>query len=141
MDIANLIGSGFFTQKEAERWRRILFSQIGYGETDIVQVATGPGTKLEVAFAFRPIHVETASGPNGADFKLSDHLCDTAYLVSSYAEIVIASGDGHFVAWARKLTEAGLRVTVVTGIGKLNGGFDDLPIRYVDLKEGWEIVS
>lgn len=141
MDIANLIGSGLFTQEEAERWRRILFSQIGYGETDIVQVATGPGTKLEVAFAFQPIHVETAPGPNGADFKLSDHLCDISHLASSYAEIIIASGDGHFVEWVRKLTEAGLRVTVVTGIGKLNGGFDDLPVTHVDLKEGWEIVS
>jgi hypothetical protein len=141
VDIANLIGSGHFTQEQAERWKRILFSEIGYGNSDIAQVATGSGTKSEVAFAFQPIRVEAAHGQNGADFALSDHISNIAAVAASYSEVVIASGDHHFAESAKRLIAAGVKVTVVTGIGRLHGDFLDLALTHIDLKEGWEIVS
>jgi hypothetical protein len=141
VDIANLVGSGHFTQEQALRWKRALFSAIDYGESDIAQVATGPGTQIEVAFAFQPIRVEAAPGINGADFKLSDHVKQTDDLASRYSEVIIASGDGHFVGTARDLLAAGVTVTVVTGVGALHGDYQHLKVKYIDLKQGWEIVS
>ncbi len=141
MDIANLIGSGHFTREDAEFWKRALFSEIGYQITDTAQVATGTGTKAEVAFAFQPIRIEAAQGANGADYKLSDHLSDVEAIASSFSEVVIASGDRHFIDYAKKLIAAGVRVTVVTGIGRLHRDLRELAITHIALKEGWELAS
>jgi hypothetical protein len=64
--------------------------------------------------------VRCRGGLDGADRALTEHVADVAAVARAFDQVVIGSGDHHFIACVRALRARGVRTTVVSRADKLS---------------------
>lgn len=95
----------------------------GLTQDDSVVLAVGShdNTGLFACHAFWPgAAVRCRAGRDGADHALTDHIADLAAVARGYQQVVIGSGDHHFVACVAALRTLGVRTKVVSRREKLS---------------------
>ncbi len=122
VDLENLAGCAP-CHASPEIYRAALESLLeagGIAEDDHVVIGVNPGLAF-VAHSLRPTaRLVTRSGPDGAELCLIDELWSPAFIVTRYAEVIIASGDNRFADSIVALNEAGLNTTVASLPGQLS---------------------
>jgi hypothetical protein len=120
IDIENMCG--FVTPTSAKAFGDAYTSAGLIWRADHVVVGTSPASVAQT-FLLPPgwRRVLGPPGPDGADFALANALPDVS-LLTSFGELIIASGDHYFCEVAAVARAAGLRVLLVTTRGTLVSG-------------------
>jgi hypothetical protein len=87
----------------------------------VLAVGSHNDTGLFACLRFWPeAAVRCRSGRDGADRALTDHIADVAAVARGYQQVVIGSGDHHFVTCVTALSDLGVRTKVVSRKDKLS---------------------
>lgn len=126
LDVENLL-PGDPAEADADDYRHALAEAAAVAElttTDSTVLAVGSGndTGLFACVGTWPgAAVRCRGGLDGADRALTEHVADVDAVARSYDQVVIGSGDHHFIACVRRLRASGVRTTVVARADKLSG--------------------
>jgi hypothetical protein len=119
LDLENLTGSPRPTAAQVAACMADYRRLVPIGPMDQFVAAVNPKALVSVGTVLRGIQLLTRSGPDGADWALTE----SAYadrLPERFERVVIGSGDGHFTDLALWLAGRGTHVTVVAKRGALN---------------------
>jgi hypothetical protein len=113
IDIENLAGASMPSLSQVREVQGLYGAHLTFGALDQVVVASSHLTLLNAALGWPHARYRIRSGPDGADLELLDVLlCEN--VATRFTHVAIGSGDGIFSSAAEALTNAGLRVTVVS---------------------------
>lgn len=116
IDIENLVGSGLVSIEDVRNAFERYVQKVDVSSSDVFFVASGPQNRAAVVLGWPKSIYKFKKGADGADLALigAFHAFD---VLSSVSELFIGSGDQRFAEIAYLGTEAGKKVTVVTGVG------------------------
>jgi len=128
VDAENIAGGSDVDPRVAQQRLDNIFTGVPLrAGTDHIVVACGSlfaQTCLEVLLEHnwpkRPQILPIASGKNGADKRLIEHLHEVRRIASQYSEIIIGSGDGIFQTAAVSFRAVGVTVGVVSLLSALS---------------------
>jgi hypothetical protein len=113
VDIENLAACSAPSQGQVCTVHHCYTERMALGAFDQVVVASSHLTLLNAALGWPHARYRVRSGHDGADLELIDVLMHES-VITRFARIVIASGDGIFTPAAARLASAGVWVTVVS---------------------------
>ncbi len=119
LDIENLAGTGKLSTSTVKRIQMEYLIRTECSPNDLYLIAAGPQNKMAL---FHGWHQGTTlyqfrKGKDGADFALVNLFSQIEH-PEQFSRLFLASGDGELSAIASRAKDAGLSVTVVTGIGR-----------------------
>lgn len=112
-DVENLLGTANPSVQEVVEIRQDVLDLLGNIDDTHFEIACSHHAAAAVRFGFPEGRHQWRSGENGADLALIDVLIHEN-IIGRFDEVVIASGDGIFAAWAAALAGAGIRCTVIS---------------------------
>lgn len=116
LDAENLFGApdlGVLDMRDLRLGGVEILEDVGYGAGDILYIAVSHRNAKHAAVAFPGLRQHWRSGEDGADLELSAIADGNLGRTDRIAELVVGSGDGHFVDTVRKYTSIDIPVTVV----------------------------
>jgi hypothetical protein len=134
LDIQNLVSKGMFSEATSFLMRQQLEDLFGLRPEDQIYVATGPGTLFQAKLAFPDGEVKIGRGPNGADYKLKEHLSDLIPQAATFGTIFVGTGDHEVIDEVTALRDAGGNVVLVGVRGTIHNPYKNLGIQIVELE-------
>lgn len=125
LDVENLLPTGPAEASAADYQHALAATAALAGltrdDSAVLAVGSGNDTGLFACVRTWPgAAVRCRGGEDGADRALTEHVADLAAVARGYEQVVIGSGDHHFIACVRSLRGLGLRTTVVARADKLS---------------------
>lgn len=114
VDVENLVSTTRVWPRLVRQCRCRYLDVAKPGESDLVVVACSHHVAKVVGFEWPGARLVVRSGQDGADLALLEAWKDLSVDKSSFAEVIIASGDSIFVPLALELARTGVRVTVIS---------------------------
>lgn len=134
LDIQNLVSRGMFSEATSFLVRQQLEDLFGLRPEDQIYVATGPGTLFQAKLAFPDGEVKIGRGPNGADYKLKEHLSDLIPIAASFGTIFVGTGDHEVIDEVTALRDAGGNVVLIGVRDTIHNPYKNLGIQIVELE-------
>jgi len=134
LDIQNLVSKGMFSEATGFLVRHQLEDLVGLRPEDQIFVATGPGTLFQTKLAFPDGEVKIGRGPNGADYKLKEHLSDLIPQAATFGTIFVGTGDHEVIDEVTALRDAGGNVVLIGVRGTIHNPYKNLGIQIVELE-------
>jgi hypothetical protein len=120
VDLENVVGDPFVKGRAVADVYETVLTAGGHRTGDLVVVAANPWMLTELGFvAHTPCQLIAARGRDGADRALLGW-ARADWIVTRFDRLVVASGDGIFGSMVRAVRDAGVRVDVVHGGGRLS---------------------
>ena len=133
LDIQNLVSKGMFSEATGFLVRHQLEDLFGLRPEDLIYVATGPGTLFQAKLAFPDGEVKIGRGPNGADYKLKEHLSDLIPQAATFGTIFVGTGDHEVIDEVTALRDAGGNVVLIGVRGTIHNPYKNLGVPIVEL--------
>jgi len=133
LDIQNLVSKGMFSEATGFLVRHQLEDLFGLRPEDLIYVATGPGTLFQAKLAFPDGEVKIGRGPNGADYKLTEHLSDLIPQAATFGTIFVGTGDHEVIDEVTALRDAGGNVVLIGVRGTIHNPYKNLGVPIVEL--------
>jgi len=134
LDIQNLVSKGMFSEATGFLVRHQLEDLFGLRPEDQIYVATGPGTLFQAKLAFPDGEVKIGRGPNGADYKLKEHLSDLIPQAATFGTIFVGTGDHELIDEVAALRDAGGNVVLIGVRDTIHYPYKNLGIQIVELE-------
>ena len=134
LDIQNLVSRGMFSEATSFLVRHQLEDLFGLRPEDQIYVATGPGTLFQAKRAFPDGEVKIGRGPNGADYKLKEHLSDLIPIAATFGTIFVGTGDHEVIDEVTALRDAGGNVVLIGVRDTIHNPYKNLGIQIVELE-------
>lgn len=134
LDIQNLVSKGMFSEATSFLVRHQLEDLFGLRPEDQIYVATGPGTLFQAKLAFPDGEVKIGRGPNGADYKLKEHLSDLIPQAATFGTIFVGTGDHELIDEVTALRDAGGNVVLIGVRDTIHNPYKNLGIQIVELE-------
>ncbi len=142
LDIANVIRNPFFQMDDVVRLHKVWDNCTQKGDTDQYFIATGPGTAAALCFGWPIAQKQIRAGQDGADYAIIEQLQDIDFIASRFDHVYLGTGDHIICEAAKKLVEAGVRVTIVAPRMSIHSDFYRVKgLEFTYLDDQWELVA
>lgn len=140
VDVENEIMSGTFGLQDVVRLHNAWDATVKPHVGDQYFLATGDRTKLELAFGWQDARPVFRPGKDGADDAIVEFL-DIEHIAKRYTHVFIGSGDHKIQPAAKKLIEAGVKVTIVARHKHVHHSYFTIGAEIVYLDEQWALAA